>query len=293
GADKIPDAAFVRSALAELDEPREVCFFGGSFLRFPYETIRGYLNAAAEAAPKGSTIRFSTYPNDLDSENICLLLKNYPVSRIELGIQSLDATVLRACKRDLNPNELLASVKRAAEKGFPLGVQLMIGLPSQTVESSLDDLKRLAEIKGSGVWDLRIYPCLVIEGTELAEMFADGRYTPLSVEQAVEWGGRLLAAAEGLNFNVIRVGLQETDSLARSVAGGPHHPALGELIMADAAVLRLLKTSQDGPWTEDSKNISKFTGHGSFGYRLLAERSGRSVDEVRRLLSFTASEKKN
>ncbi|MBQ0055987.1 MAG: radical SAM protein [Synergistaceae bacterium] len=293
GADKIPDAAFVRSAFAELKEPREVCFFGGSFLRFPYETVKKYLDAATEAAPQGSTIRFSTYPNDLDSEDVCLLLKKYPVSRIELGIQSLDENVLHACKRDLRPDALLKSVAGAAEKGFPLGVQLMIGLPSQTVESSLDDLKRLAEIKSSEVWDLRIYPCLVIEGTELASMLQAGTYKPLSVNEAVEWGGRLLAEAEELNFNVIRVGLQETEALAASVLGGPHHPALGELIMADAAVRRLLKTAPDGPWTEDAKNISKFTGHDNFGYRLLAERSGKSCDEVRRLLSFAAAEKKN
>ena len=286
GAEKIPDADSVRAALASLNEPREICFFGGSFLRFPAATVKNYLDAVTEAAPAGSCIRFSTYPNDLDDENICRLLKKYPISRVELGIQSLDAQVLRACKRNLDPPGILKSVARAAAEGFPLGVQLMIGLPGQTRESSLADLEKLAEIKGSDSWDLRIYPCLVIEGTELAEMLSDGRYQPLTVEEAVLRGGELLEHAQEKGFNVIRVGLQETDTLAKSVLGGPHHPALGELIMTDAAVRQLLKESPKGPWHIPKNDISKFSGHGGFGYSLLAKRSGMSRNEIKQLLHF-------
>ena len=286
GAEKIPDADSVRAALAKLNEPREVCFFGGSFLRFPSDTVKAYLDAVVQAAPKGSSIRFSTYPNDLDDKAVCNLLKKYPISRAELGIQSLDAQVLRACKRELNPRGVLKSVAHVAAEGFPLGVQLMIGLPGQTRESSLSDLEKLAEIKGGSVWDLRIYPCLVIEGTELADMLSDGRYAPLTVDEAVSRGGELLERAQEKGFNVIRVGLQETDTLAKSVLGGPHHPALGELIMADAAVRKLLKENPGGPWQIPKTAISKFSGHGGFGYSLLAKQTGKSPDEIKRLVRF-------
>ncbi len=286
GAEKIPDAAFVRAALAELTEPREICFFGGSFLRFPLDTVKAYLDAVVQTAPNGSCVRFSTYPNDLDDDTVCDLLKNYPISCAELGIQSLDAQVLRACKRELNPRNVLKSVAHAAAEGFPLGVQLMIGLPGQTRESSLSDLEKLTEIKGRNIWDLRIYPCLVIEGTELANMLSDGRYTPLTVERAVSWGGELLESAQEKGFNIIRVGLQETDTLAQSVIGGPHHPALGELIMAEAAVRRLMKENPSGPWQIHKTDISKFSGHDNFGYRLLSQHTGITIDEIKHLISF-------
>jgi len=286
GQEKIPSPSFVRSVLEQQQEAKEVCFFGGSFLRFPFETVKTYLDTVKEFAPKGSSVRFSTYPNDLDDENICGLLKNYSISRIELGIQSLDKTVLKNCKRDLDPALILKSVAHAAHHGFPLGMQLMIGLPGQTEESSLDDLNKLAKIKAGAVWDLRIYPCLVIEDTELAQMYKEGSYKPLSVEQAVYTSGKLLVEAEKLGFNVIRIGLQESGSLADSVIAGPHHPALGELAMSYALVNKLTKLKPNGPWQLQKKELSKFSGHNEFGYKLLAEATKKSLDEIKTLIHF-------
>jgi len=286
GQEKIPSAAFVCSVLKQQQEAKEVCFFGGSFLRFPFETVKAYLDTVKQFAPKGSTVRFSTYPNDLDDENICALLKKYSISKIELGIQSLDKAVLKNCKRDLDPAQILKSVEHASQHGFPLGVQLMIGLPGQTEESSLNDLNKLAEIKEDAVWDLRIYPCLVIEDTELAHMYRKGSYKPLTLNQAVHASGRLIVEAEKLGFNIIRIGLQESESLASAVIAGPHHPALGELALSCALVEKLTRLNPNGPWQLSKKDISKFCGHNGFGYKLLADATKKSFDEIKTLLIF-------
>lgn len=57
------------------------------------------------------------------------------------------------------------------------------------MENSLLDLETVADIKGPLDWELGIYPCLVIEGTELCSMLCSGSYNPLSVEEAAVWGG--------------------------------------------------------------------------------------------------------
>lgn len=282
----MPSPEYVSSVLKELDGPREVCFFGGSFCRFGRSTIKEYLDSVANNAPEGSRIRFSTYPGDLAERSMRDLIRRYPIACIELGIPSLDPAVLSLCKREADPGIILADIKTIMDEGLPLGVQIMIGLPGQTMESSLADIRKLADSKGPLSWDLRLYPCLVLESTELETMMREGKYSPLPLDQAIEWGGIVLDSALSLGFNPIRIGLQESELLASKVRGGPHHPALGEMIASEALVRKLIKNNWTGPWVVPDEHLSKFTGHGCFGLRRLAEFAGSTTDAVSEKLSF-------
>lgn len=286
GASGLTPPDKVAQILSEEEEPREVCFFGGSFCRFERAAIRSYLDAVKYSAPAGSRIRFSTYPGDLNDRGLRELLSSYSIACIELGIPSLDPNVLNACGRDADPEAILSGLEILRDEGFPLGVQVMIGLPSQTIESSVRDIKKLAGIKGAQDWDLRLYPTLVLEGTELRRMMARGEYKPLTISEAAEWGGRLLDTATSLGFRPIRVGLQESVSLTEKVCGGPHHPALGELIFAESLARKLTRANRGGPWTIPSSHISKLTGHGAFGMKRLAHYSCVSKNEIPGLLDY-------
>lgn len=286
GVQEIPSPQFVSSVLSSLTEPVEVCYFGGSFCRLSFKTIKEYLDAVLNDAPAGSRIRFSTYPGDLQNEKLRSLVLSYPIACIELGIQSLDFEVLSLCRREANPELVLENLLLLQNESVPLAVQLMIGLPGQTLDSSINDIKKLAEIKGECSWQLRLYPCLVIENTELNEMMQNGRYTPLTVDEAVKWGGKLLESATSLGFVPIRAGLQESELLASQVRGGPHHPALGELMFSESIVQKLFRLNPNGPWVVPSCEMSKFTGHGRYGLRRLAELTGISEKKAAENLSF-------
>jgi len=292
GVSEIPSPDYVCSVLKKLNGPREICFFGGSFCRFPIDTIKAYLEAVVRFAPEGSRIRFSTYPGDLREPDIRTLLSSYPIACVELGIPSLDPDVLFACRRETDPETIIENITALRDESFAIAVQMMIGLPGQTQESSISDLRRLAALKGPLAWDLRLYPCLVLEGTELFSMAEYGEYKPLSVLEAVEWGGKFIDMAVSFGFNPIRVGLQESELLASQVRGGPHHAALGEMISAEALVLKLLRNNWTGPWTVPVEHISKFTGHGCFGLCRLAEHSGITMEKASERLSFFPSSNK-
>lgn len=286
GKECLPSLDFIRSVLEKLDEPREVCYFGGSFCRFGCDTVTSYLDAVKECAPAGSRIRFSTYPGDLANADFRKHILSYPIACIELGVPSLDPEVLRFCKREANPDEIIEGLTELRNESAPLAVQMMIGLPSQTRESSLADLKRIASVKGPQSWELRLYPCLVIENTELHTMMNEGKYKPLDVAEAVAWGGAFMREALSWGFVPIRAGLQESAALAQNVRGGPHHPALGELIFSEALVLELFRINPSGPWVVPARHISKFTGHGGYGLRRLAELSGYDVETMGSHISF-------
>lgn len=287
GIGRIPSPEDVARALSSLDGPREVCYFGGSFTCLPPDRRTAYLSAVLNA-PKGSTVRFSTHPECITGQ-VLSELAPYPVSMVELGISSLDDSVLAVCNRGYTGRLVLDTMALVLARKFALCAQMMIGLPGQTEESSREDLRRMAAMKGAAPMTLRIYPCLVLENTPLARSHASGSYSPLSVDEAVLWAGRLLHEARHLGFAVQRIGLQESESLARSVIAGPHHPAFGELAAAEALVWSLLERNPEGPWSVDRTLISQLTGHGKYGIRRLAERSGLTVRAVEERLVFTSA----
>ena len=275
GISEVPTPHAVRETLSRLHAPHEVCYFGGSFTCFPEERRNAYLEALF-AAPEGSCVRFSTHPHCL-SPDILNSLASFPVSMIELGISSLDDDVLNKCNRGYTGEFALSAMALILERGFALGAQLMIGLPGQTEASSLNDLHRIAALSGQREpfpITLRIYPCLVLHKTPLAELMERGDYLPLTLEEGVLRAGRLLFEAERLGFAVQRIGLQETESLARSVLAGPHHPALGEMARSVAFVASLLEISSEGPWEIERRHISLLRGHDKFGLRHMARTTG-------------------
>lgn len=275
-----PSVKEVIKELTELSEAVEVCFFGGSFCRLEEEIIKGYLDAVVKFAPEGSRIRFSTYPDDLMDENLRNFIFSYPISCVEIGVQTLDPHVLNICRREIEPPQILKSLSDLEEINIPIAVQLMIGLPGQTIKSSVDDIFALAKIKKNREWQMRIYPCLVIENTKLQDMMKESSYTPLSVDDAIKWGGKVADLATSLGFTLIRVGLQESQLLASNVRGGPHHPALGELILAESLINKLLRLNSKGPWYLPRSQRSKLSGHGRYGIKRMAFLTSKSEKEI-------------
>ncbi|MEG2073437.1 MAG: hypothetical protein RRY54_01585, partial [Angelakisella sp.] len=80
---------------------------------------------------------------------------------------------------------------------------------------------------------VRIYPTVLLEGTQLAEEFRRGSYTPPTVEQTIPLCVRLLDLFESRRIKIIRLGLQAAETLSAQVLGGCYHPALGELCQGE------------------------------------------------------------
>ncbi|MDR1481924.1 MAG: radical SAM protein [Synergistaceae bacterium] len=282
-----PGPEAVAARMKSMLVPVELCYFGGSFAKQSHDMIVGCLDAV-RSAPAGSTVTFSSYPGDFygpSGDELISLLREYPIGTIELGVPSLDEDVLAVCGRPDEPENIKRVLVKLRDAGFHLGAQIMTGLPGQTVESSKADIENIGALIGdSGPWDLRIYPCLVLRGTELEVMYRAGAYKPLGLDCAVRWVGTLLRGARRAGFKVIRVGLQESASLRESVVAGPWHPAFGELAFSEAAALDLAGENPAGPWHIDHKKISHLTGHGMKGILRLSSLTGIRPGDVRKMI---------
>lgn len=218
----------------------EAAFFGGSFTGIQDEQQEELLGAAYQYVKDGKIngIRISTRPDYISQEIVERLLK-YGVTTVELGVQSMDETVLKASGRGHSAAQVDNAVGLLAKTNIRIGLQMMTGLPGDTADKAIKTAQRLIALQPEMV---RIYPTLVIKGTPLHKMYLRGDYIPQALDEAVELSKVLLTMFEDANIEVIRIGLQPTDEISEDgeVAAGPYHPAFRELVEGKRFLDKLL-----------------------------------------------------
>ncbi|RKD24172.1 hypothetical protein BEP19_07130 [Ammoniphilus oxalaticus] len=227
--------AIVDQHLRTMDEKVhvEIAFFGGSFTGLPRGYQKMMLGVAKEYIDNGQVqgIRFSTRP-DYINEAIMEFLLPYGVTAIELGVQSLDDHVLALSQRGHTAEQVATAVEII--RNYPsiqLGLQLLPGLPGDTKEIAMNTAQQVVNMRPDFV---RIYPALVIAGTELEWMYATKQYKPLSLEEAVDWCAQIWLLFMKHQIQVIRLGLHASEDLRAegSLIAGPFHPSFRQLVEA-------------------------------------------------------------
>lgn len=211
----------------------ELAFFGGNFTAIQPALQKEYLSLIQPYLESGRIhgIRVSTRPDCIDAGGLDML-KSYGVKTIELGVQSLNDEVLHLSARKYKAEDVYKSSALIQERGFKLGIQLMVGLPGDSYGRDIETVQATIKLAPQMV---RIYPTLVIAGTELDRRWAEGKYQALTLEEAVRICKDMLLYFSAASIPVIRMGLYPGEELrsAGVVKAGPFHPAFRELVEQD------------------------------------------------------------
>ena len=89
------------------------------------------------------------------------------VTRISLGVQSLNASELKAIGRVHSAEQAMLAVAQAKAAGFSTSCDVMCGLPGQTLDTFAETLRSLVTLNPDHV---SVYPLQLEEGTPLARM---------------------------------------------------------------------------------------------------------------------------
>lgn len=228
----------ILAGLQKAGEAPEVAFYGGSFTAIPVFQQESLLGAVQPFLQRGelSGIRLSTRPDAIDGETVTRL-RRFGVRTVELGCQSMDENVLRLSRRGHSPEDTEAAVLLLQQGGIQVILQMMTGLPGDTGKESRETARKIIAMKPQGV---RIYPTVVLRGTQLHRMMLEGSYTPQTVEDAVELCSSLYEMFLEAEIPVIRVGLNPTEDLSGGEAvAGAYHPALGEMVLSRMYLRRI------------------------------------------------------
>ena len=260
GADDVAQAVCTAKKSKNYDKGNtEIAFFGGSFTAINRNYMISLLETAYGFVKSGDVagIRISTRP-DAISEEILALLKSYGVTSIELGAQSMDDDVLKKNNRGHSAKDVVTASKLIKEHGFSLGLQMMTGLYGDTDQKAFETAKKIIALNPETV---RIYPTIVLKGTSLAALYADGYYEPQTLQSAVDTCAGLLTLFMGNNIKVIRLGLHSIDK--KAYVAGPWHPAFSELCYSKIffdKTLQILGEKGSYDLFVSPGNISKMTG---------------------------------
>jgi histone acetyltransferase (RNA polymerase elongator complex component) len=225
-------SATLKTRAAKQAEPVEVAFFGGTFSALPEKIQEACFACLRPWHARGmvTAVRCSTRPDAVHVEQLARL-KALGLDTVELGIQSFSDRALYATRRGYTGEQALDACALVREAGLTLGVQLMPGMPGADAASFQADMARAFAV---GAAFLRVYPCLVLEGTDLARIWRAGAYAPWSLAQTVRELARALLAAGKAEVPIIRMGLPLGEKFASHILAGPAHPALGSLVQAEA-----------------------------------------------------------
>jgi len=208
----------------------EIAFFGGSFTGIDRDLMIELLSLAKEYVDtkRVSGIRLSTRP-DYISEKICDILSCYPISQVELGIQSFSDKVLWECARGHKAQVSYDAVRLLKNRGFSVVGQMMVGLPGADLESEIETARIICS---EGCDSARIYPCVVFRNTPLERMTREGMYTPLGIWDAVDRGAEVYKIFLENGVPCLKIGLHESENLhsEKTYFAGPNHASIGELI---------------------------------------------------------------
>jgi histone acetyltransferase (RNA polymerase elongator complex component) len=135
----------------------------------------------------------------------------------------------------------------------------MPGLPGGDAGEALMSLRQALEFKPSFV---RIYPTVVIDGTELADLWKSGGYSPWSLDEAVDVCADMLHLCRRVDIPVIRLGLHGDPQLEENLLAGPYHPAFGQLVRSRLWRRALLQVcSSNEQLSVNPGDLSDVLGH--------------------------------
>ena len=224
--------ADLREARATGREPMELGFFGGTFTAMKDGWPERFLELAREYRELGmvTRVRCSTRPDAVSVAEL-KALKEQGLDVIELGIQSFDARALEKARRGYPQETAIRSCGIVREAGLGLGIQLLPGMPGVGGREFQKDIDMVVRIKPDFV---RLYPCLVLEKTALADRLEQGEYRPWPLSFTVAQLGWALLRLWRTGIPVIRVGLAPEAEMLEQVVAGPWHPAMGHLARGQA-----------------------------------------------------------
>jgi elongator complex protein 3 len=114
-----------------------------------------------------------------NKESINELLQ-FGCTRVELGVQCLDDVIYKKINRGHLVKDVIEATRLLRQAGFKIGYHMMLGLPFSNEKKDLAMFEELFASSDFKPDQLKIYPCQVIKGSKLVELYKQKKYKPYS-----------------------------------------------------------------------------------------------------------------
>ncbi len=193
------------------------------FIKECYDGLNGVASASLEeakrlneTAPNRCTgLCIETRPDWCGKKEIMRMLE-FGTTRVELGVQTLDDDVFRLVRRDHGVAEVVKATALLRKYGFKVYYHWMPGLPGSTPEKDLEMSEQLFTDERFKPDGLKLYPTMVVEGTDLEQWYKEGRYQPYDDEVMIN----LIVNIKSLVPKYVRISRVLRDIPSKYIVGG-------------------------------------------------------------------------
>lgn len=148
------------------------------------------------------------------------------VTRVELGVQNIYDDIYALVNREHTVQDAVEATRVLKDAGLKVAYHMMLGLPSSNYQRDLKAFQKIFTEPDFKPDMIKIYPCLVLKGTQAYEWWRRGEYTPYTTEEAVE----LIAAVKKIVPPWVRIMRVQRDIPAYLIEAGVNQGNLRELV---------------------------------------------------------------
>lgn len=134
------------------------------------------------AACRSVGLVVETRPDHISEEEV-IRVRRLGCTKVQIGFQSLNDTVLDMNKRGHDVEATRRAVKLLRKAGFKIHAHWMPNLYGSTPEMDVEDYEKLFNDPDFCPDELKIYPCSLIESAELMQQYEEGTWRPYTHEE--------------------------------------------------------------------------------------------------------------
>lgn len=222
----------------------ELLILGGSWSAYPEEYQAWFVRRCLDAmngVEADSLIRAQRFNETADHRNVGLVVETRPdlitsnevhrlrrlgVTKVQLGVQSLDDRILAQNRRGHTVADTRRAMRLLRLSGFKIVVHWMPNLLGATPEGDLEDFRRFWDDPSLRPDELKIYPTALLPDTELHQRWQRGEFEPYDEETMVE----LLSRCKPLIPPYCRVNRLMRDIPAPNIVAGVKKSNLRQIV---------------------------------------------------------------
>lgn len=170
-------------------------------------------------------LSIETRPDTINPGNL-RLLRQLGCTKIQMGIQSLDSTILAANNRRVSLDQIAYSFELLRLFGFKIQVHFMRNLYGSSYARDIEDYRYLVTDKRYLPDEVKLYPCSLVAATRLCTYYNEGTWQPYREEELID----LLTTDTLVTPPYVRVSRMIRDISAQDILAGNKKTNLRQLV---------------------------------------------------------------
>ncbi|HEX54693.1 MAG: tRNA uridine(34) 5-carboxymethylaminomethyl modification radical SAM/GNAT enzyme Elp3 [Candidatus Altiarchaeales archaeon] len=128
---------------------------------------------------------FEPRPDWAKKDEINEMLR-FGVTRVEIGVQNPSDRIYKMVDRGHTVRDVIEATQLLKDSGLKVSYHLMPGILGYKPKIDLDAFKKVFDDQRFRPDMVKIYPCLVLRGTQYYELWREGKFKPITTEEAID-----------------------------------------------------------------------------------------------------------